>query len=222
MSTGTAVPLHPTTPAQRQRRDLILDTAVSLVEERGPDGFQVREVVERSGVALGTIYRYFPSKAYLIAEALDRATSDLRERLAAATRDGRSTDPAARVAVLLRIVAESIERRPGNARASLQLMLSADPIAEVAQHDFRDAFGTALEVALADVEPSLATDLTVVASSLLTEHVVAVATGRPSVGGTELQMERGIRVLQLAIHNSHTSNRTQSNRTQSNRTKEAP
>ena len=219
MSTGTAVPLHPTTPAQQRRRDLILDTAVSLVEERGPDGFQVREVVERTGIALGTIYRYFPSKDYLIAEALDRATSDLRERLAAATRDGRNTDPAARVAVLLRIVAESIERRPGNARASLQLMLSADPIAEVAQHDFRDAFGAALEVALADVEPSLATDLTVVASSLLTEHVVAVATGRPSVGGTELQMQRGIRVLQLAIH---TSDRTQSNRTQSNRTKEAP
>jgi AcrR family transcriptional regulator len=218
VSTGTAVPLRPTTPAQRKRRDLILDTAVSLVEERGTDGFQVREVVERSGVALGTIYRYFPSKDHLIAEALDRATSDLRERLAAATRDGRG-DPAARVAVLLRIVAESIECRPGNARASLQLMLSADPIAEVAQHDFRGAFGAALEVALADVEPSLATDLTVVASSLLTEHVVAVATGRPSVGGTELQMERGIRVLQLAIHES---DRTQSNRTQSNRTKEAP
>jgi AcrR family transcriptional regulator len=197
VSTGTTVPLRPTTPAQRKRRDLILDTAVSLVEERGTDGFQVREVVERSGVALGTIYRYFPSKDHLIAEALDRATSDLRERL----------------------VAESIERRPGNARASLQLMLSADPIAEVAQHDFRGAFGAALEVALADVEPSLANDLTVVASSLLTEHVVAVATGRPSVGGTELQMERGIRVLQLAIHES---DRTQSNRTQSNRTKEAP
>jgi TetR/AcrR family transcriptional regulator, cholesterol catabolism regulator len=218
VSTSTAVPLHPTTPAQRRRRDLILDTAVSLVEERGPDGFQVREVVERSGVALGTIYRYFPSKDYLIAEALDRATSDLRERLATATRNGEreggSADPAERIADLLRIVAESIERRPGNARASLQLMLSADPIAEVAQHDFRDAFGAALEAALADVEPSLATDLTVVASSLLTEHVVAVATGRPSVGGTELQMERGIRVLQLAIH--------QSNRTASSRTKEAP
>jgi len=219
VSTGTAVPLTPTTPAQRRRRDLILDTAVSLVEERGPDGFQVREVVERSGVALGTIYRYFPSKDHLIAEALDRATSDLRERLAVATRDGQGADPAERIAVLLRIVAESIERRPGNARASLQLMLSADPIAEVAQHDFRDAFGAALEIALADVEPSLATDLGVAASSLLTEHVVAVATGRPSVGGTDLQMERGIRVLQLAISHSHP---TKSHRTKWNRTKEAP
>lgn len=218
MSTGTTVPLTPTTPAQRRRRALILDTAVSLVEERGPDGFQVREVVERSGVALGTIYRYFPSKDHLIAEALDRATSDLRERLATATRDGEGADPAERVAVLLRIVAESIERRPGNARASLQLLLSADPIAEVAQHDFRDAFGAALELALADVEPALATDLGVVASSLLTEHLVAVATGRPSVGGTDLQMARGIRVLQLAIHQSP---RTTSNRTTSNRTKEA-
>ncbi len=37
-TTGTVVPLSPSTPAQRQRRDLILDTAISLVEERGPDG----------------------------------------------------------------------------------------------------------------------------------------------------------------------------------------
>lgn len=198
-TTGAVVPLSPTTPAQRRRRDLILDTAISLVEERGPDGFQVRDVVDRSGVALGTIYRYFPSKDYLLAEALARATTDLREQLTAATVEGEGTDPAARVATLLRIVAESIARRPGNARASLQLMLSNDPIAEVAQHDFRDAFGAALEAALTDVEPSLATDVTVVASSLLTELVVAAATGRPSVGGTELQMERGIRVLQLAM-----------------------
>jgi len=199
---GAVVPLSPSTPAQRRRRDLILDTAISLVEERGPDGFQVRDVVERSGIALGTIYRYFPSKDYLLAEALHRATSDLRERLAAATSDGTGVDPGIRVAALLRIVAESIDRRPGNARASLQLMLSNDPIAEVAQHDFRDAFGAALEVALADVEPSLATDLAVVASSVLNEHVVAVATGRPSFGGTDLQIERSIRVIQRALRNA--------------------
>jgi len=196
---GAVIPLSPSTPAQRRRRDLILDTAISLVEERGPDGFQVRDVVERSGIALGTIYRYFPSKDYLLAEALHRATSDVRERLAAATSAGTGVDPATRVAALLRIVAESIDRRPGNARASLQLMLSNDPIAEVAQHDFRDAFGAALEIALADVEPSLATDLAVVASSVLNEHVVAVATGRPSFGGTELQIERSIRVIQRAL-----------------------
>jgi AcrR family transcriptional regulator len=202
VATGTAgavVPLNPSTPAQRRRRELILDTAISLVEERGPDRFQVRDVVERSGVALGTIYRYFPSKDSLLAAALDRATSDLRERLAAATAASAGDDPADRIATLLRIVADSIDRRPGNARASLQLMLSNDPIAEVAQHDFRDSFGAALEVVLADIEPSLAADVAVVASSVLNEHVVAVATGRPSFGGTDLQIERSIRVIQRAL-----------------------
>ena len=68
-------------------------------------------------------------------------------------------------------------------------MVSNDPIVELAQHDFRATFGAALELALADLEPTLAEDVTVVVYSLLTEHIVAVATGRPSVGGTELQLD---------------------------------
>ena len=199
MATGTAVPLTPSTPAQRQRRDLILDTALTLVEERGPDGFQVRDVVTRSGVALGTIYRYFPSKDYLIVEALARWSSGLRGRLAATTRDDAGADPAERVATLLRLIAKAVERSPNHARAVLHGMVSNDPIVELAQHDFRATFGAALELALADLEPTLAEDVTVVVYSLLTEHIVAVATGRPSVGGTELQLERGIRLLQRAL-----------------------
>jgi AcrR family transcriptional regulator len=199
VATGTAVPLTPNTPAQRQRRDLILDTALSLVEERGPDGFQVREVVTRSGVALGTIYRYFPSKDYLIVEALARWSSGLRGRLAVATRDAAGEDAAERVATLLRLIATAVERSPNHARAVLHGMVSNDPIVELAQHDFRATFGAALELALADVDPGLVDDVTVVVYSLLTEHIVAVATGRPSVGGTEFQLERGIRLLQRAM-----------------------
>ena len=199
VATGTAVPLTPSTPAQRQRRDLILDTALTLVEERGPDGFQVRDVVTRSGVALGTIYRYFPSKDYLIVEALARG----RPGCAAASRRRHVTTPAPTPRSGWPRCSGSSPRR-SSARPTTRVWCSTAWSRTTRSSSSRSTTSAPPSAPrsssrLADLEPTLAEDVTVVVYSLLTEHIVAVATGRPSVGGTELQLERGIRLLQRAL-----------------------
>src|SRR4051794_11132286 len=58
--------------AQRDRRKRILDATLSLASKGGYDAVQMRAVAERADVALGTLYRYFPSKIHLLVSALAR------------------------------------------------------------------------------------------------------------------------------------------------------
>ncbi len=56
--------------AQRDRRKRILDATIALASKGGFDAVQMRTVAERADVALGTLYRYFPSKIHLLVSAL--------------------------------------------------------------------------------------------------------------------------------------------------------
>ena len=71
-------PVEAMSPRQLERRRNLIAAALSLVTEIGVERLQMRQVSERSGVALGTAYRYFSSKDHLLAAAM----SDWQERLA--------------------------------------------------------------------------------------------------------------------------------------------
>ena len=58
--------------AQRDRRKRILDATIALASQGGFDAVQMRAVAESADVALGTLYRYFPSKIHLLVSALQR------------------------------------------------------------------------------------------------------------------------------------------------------
>lgn len=54
------------TERQEARRRRILHASAQLAARGGFDAVQMREVAESSQVALGTLYRYFPSKVHLL------------------------------------------------------------------------------------------------------------------------------------------------------------
>ncbi|HNM97251.1 MAG TPA: TetR family transcriptional regulator, partial [Marmoricola sp.] len=56
--------------AQRERRRRILDATIALASKGGFDAVQMRAVADAADVALGTLYRYFPSKIHLLVSAL--------------------------------------------------------------------------------------------------------------------------------------------------------
>jgi AcrR family transcriptional regulator len=70
--------------AQRDRRKRILDATIALASQGGFDAVQMRAVAEQADVALGTLYRYFPSKIHLLVSALqrefERSEAVLRDR----------------------------------------------------------------------------------------------------------------------------------------------
>ena len=83
------------TPVQRRRRQRIIECAIALAAEGGYDAVQMRTVAARSGVALGTLYRYFTSKEHLLVSAMALQVSGLRARMT--EKPPRGDDAAGRV-----------------------------------------------------------------------------------------------------------------------------
>ncbi|GAB11692.1 putative TetR family transcriptional regulator [Gordonia araii NBRC 100433] len=67
--------------AQRERRRRILDATLALASKGGYDAVQMRTVAEKADVAVGTLYRYFPSKVHLLVTALSREFERVEARV---------------------------------------------------------------------------------------------------------------------------------------------
>ncbi|GGO72773.1 TetR family transcriptional regulator [Nonomuraea cavernae] len=69
-------PAEPSSPEQRARHVRILRAAAHIGADKGLDRVQMQEVAKAAGVAIATLYRYFPSKTHLftavMAEHVDR------------------------------------------------------------------------------------------------------------------------------------------------------
>jgi AcrR family transcriptional regulator len=108
---------------RRMRR--IVDAAVELAEQGGFEAVRLRDVAERSDVALGTLYKYFRSKEAILLFALDEEIA----RLETATRDRpvSGPSPGARVAEFFRRATRALLRRPQFAHAIVRAMATGDP-----------------------------------------------------------------------------------------------
>jgi TetR/AcrR family transcriptional regulator, cholesterol catabolism regulator len=62
----TSTPPAPSTPAQHDRYQRMLQAATSMLASGGEDALQMKELAERAMVSLATLYRYFPSKDHLL------------------------------------------------------------------------------------------------------------------------------------------------------------
>jgi AcrR family transcriptional regulator len=73
-------PVTPVTPAQQERYDRVIAAATEALSAGGQDAVQMKELAQRAGVSLATLYRYFPSKEYvLLAVSLARYEAAARK-----------------------------------------------------------------------------------------------------------------------------------------------
>lgn len=112
------------TAAQRARRERILTATLALAAKGGYDAVQMREVAERSEVALGTLYRYFPSKVHLLVSAMASEVEGLSVRLQ--KRQAIGDTRAERVAFVLERSTRSLQREPLLTEAMVRAMMAAD------------------------------------------------------------------------------------------------
>jgi AcrR family transcriptional regulator len=64
--------LVPVQRRSRERFERILASASELMAEKGSEAFRMTDVVERSGVAFGSLYQYFPDKTAIIGTLAER------------------------------------------------------------------------------------------------------------------------------------------------------
>lgn len=109
----------------KDRRDAILDVAISLAEEGGFDNVRQRDVAAHAGVALGTLYKRFRSKEDILVAALDRETETLERRMEVKPAVGAT--PLDRVVHLFQLVTRGMCKKPKYARAVLRAVASGEP-----------------------------------------------------------------------------------------------
>ncbi|MFG1700265.1 TetR family transcriptional regulator [Nonomuraea sp. NPDC049309] len=112
------------TRSQHQRRKRIIQAAAALASRGGVEAMQMRTVAERAGVALGTLYRYFPSKMDLVVavvgEELDLLESSIERRPPSAA------TPASRAVDVLMRATRGLMREPELADALIRSLIMAE------------------------------------------------------------------------------------------------
>src|SRR5438445_4619984 len=121
---------------QAVRRQRVVEAAVELASEGGYEAVQMRDVAARADVALGTLYRYFPSKDHLLIAALAEMASTLRRRLA--QKPPRGGTAADRVVDVLRRASRALEREPRLTAALVTALSSPDPSVADSKQEVND------------------------------------------------------------------------------------
>jgi AcrR family transcriptional regulator len=113
--------------AQRDRRKRILDATLALASKGGYDAVQMRTVAEQADVALGTLYRYFPSKIHLLVSALAREFGRAQDKLGRGQVPGET--PYQRMIFVLGRVTRAMQRDPQLTEAMTRAFMFADATA---------------------------------------------------------------------------------------------
>ncbi|MCZ7536468.1 MAG: TetR family transcriptional regulator [Acidimicrobiia bacterium] len=123
-----------------------METATRLAAEGGYEAVQMRDVAGHAGVALGTLYRHFPSKDELLLAALAEQIETLRAR--SEQRPATGDTPSERVADVLRRACRALQRRPELTAALITAMTSTgDAPGKIGVHD---GFSAIISGALGD------------------------------------------------------------------------
>ena len=188
-------------PAQRERRRRILEAATTLAAKGGFEQMQMRAVAEHADVALGTLYRYFPSKIHLLVSVLAQQFEVAGDTLARKAIPGDT--PADRVMFVLGRTTQTLQREPNLTEALTRAFMFAD--ASVAQEIDVVAAHVRRMLLLAMREPGTPSDVpepteeevavTKVIGDVWLASLVQWVTGRSSAHDVATSLDVAVRLL---------------------------
>lgn len=181
------------TAAQQDRRRRIVDAALDLLTRTTYDSIQIRDIAERADVALGTLYRYFPSKEQLFADVAIEWSSSFDDAVRSRRPQHAGDDEALRL--LLRRAVRAFERHPNFVQLITVLGASSDPAVNEAFSTYSRNFATAIEDAVPGTHPDDVAILVTLSNSLLDSLLRTWWLGRMSTGAVEEQVDRAVSVM---------------------------
>ena len=185
--------------AQRDRRKRILDATYDLAKQGGFDAVQMRAVAERADVALGTLYRYFPSKIHLLVSALQREFERTETALRDKPFDGDTA--AERVIAVLKRTTRGMQSDPKLTEALTRAFMFADASVANEIHAVGMSMTTIVTHAMHGTEPhgDTITDEDVVLARVIGDvwlsALMAWVTGRSTAPETAAHMETAVRLI---------------------------
>jgi len=180
--------------AQRERRQRILDATLALASRGGYEAVQMRAVADRAGVALGTLYRYFPSKIHLLVSGLAREFERNQEKLDRVAIPGDT--PYERMLFVLGRVTRAMQREPMLTEAMTRAFMFADPSAAAEVNTVARLMERMFTRAMHEGEPS-ADEIAIarVIGDVWLSSLVAWVTRRASADDVSNQLELAARLL---------------------------
>ncbi len=110
--------------SMEEKRSRILETAIELAEKGGFENVRLRDVAAQAEVALGTLYKRFPSKESILIAALELEAEKLEKKLSKAPIEGDT--PVERVLNFFEGASRTLFRKPNLGRAVLRALTSGD------------------------------------------------------------------------------------------------
>ena len=181
------------TASQLGRRSRILDAVLTLVAEDRVDDMLMREVVDRSGVALGTIYRYFSSKDHLVAAALVEWARKLDARVAGLPAPELSK--AARLKSLVRDGVRPFQHEPAYAQLMIRAASSTDLNASRCYHELGDIMVGAMAGALPELPEAERIGVVNVIGAVWFTGLTEWVNGRSTVGEVYRRLDEACDLL---------------------------
>jgi AcrR family transcriptional regulator len=180
--------------SQNQRRKRIVQAAAALASRGGVEAMQMRTVAERAGVALGTLYRYFPSKIHLLVSALTREFQRTQAKLDRAAIPGET--PYERVLYALARMTRPMQGDPMLAEAMTRAFMFADPGAAAEVNTVARLMERMLTKAMHEGEPT-ADEMAIarIIGDVWLSSLVAWVTRRASATDVSNQLELAARLL---------------------------
>jgi TetR/AcrR family transcriptional regulator, cholesterol catabolism regulator len=183
--------------AQRDRRKRILDATYQLARDGGFDAVQMRAVADRADVALGTLYRYFPSKIHLLVSALGRTFEQAEAAMRGKPVPGDT--PADRVISVLKKTTRGLQGDPHLTEALTRAFMFADASVAAEIHDVGMLMTSMLTHAMDPERGGEVTDDDVAIARVIGDvwlsALVAWVTGRSTAAETAQHMETAVRLL---------------------------
>ncbi|MBW5421188.1 TetR family transcriptional regulator [Streptomyces sp. BG9H] len=199
--TAEAKAASPATPAlterQEARRRRILHASAQLASRGGFDAVQMREVAEAAGVALGTLYRYFPSKVHLLVATMQDQLQHMHTTIRKRPPAGET--PAERVAETLMRAFRALQREPHLADAMVRALTFADRSVSP-EVDTVSRLTTAIILdAMGLEQPPTAAQLSAVRVIEHTWHSALITwlSGRASIAQVKIDIETVCRLIDL-------------------------
>ncbi len=182
--------------AQRDRRKRILDATIALATQGGFDAVQMRSVAERADVALGTLYRYFPSKIHLLVSALGREFERANASIGDKPIPGDTASE--RVIYVLRKTTRGLQGDPHLTEALTRAFMFADASVQAEIHTVGMLLTRMLTRAMHPGQTELTDDDVAIArviGDVWLSALVGWVTGRTSAADTAAQMEKAVHLL---------------------------
>ncbi|MFM1724502.1 MULTISPECIES: cholesterol catabolism transcriptional regulator KstR [Rhodococcus] len=178
--------------AQRERRKRILDATLTLASKGGYEAVQMRAVAERADVAVGTLYRYFPSKVHLLVSALAREF----ERIESKGKIPPGHSPLERMQLILGQITKAMQRDPLLTEAMTRAFMFADASAAAEVDQVGKLMDTLFARAITDGDPT-EEQLAVarVISDVWLSNLVAWLTRRSSATDVAKRLELTVELL---------------------------